>query len=69
MKRSFTFTMSRKVSTGAYENADVFEAEGFEVSSGEDGMATSDRAFEAAKKEVRERVRRSVDAQAQEARE
>jgi U3 small nucleolar ribonucleoprotein component len=58
MKRSFTFTLSRKVSTAPYENADVFVAEGVEVDDTADNLG----AFEKDKAEIVGRVRRLVDA-------
>lgn len=58
MKRTFTFSMSRKVSTAQYENADVFAAEGVEADPGTD-MTDANFAKESAA--IIARVRRLVD--------
>jgi hypothetical protein len=65
VKRSFTFTFSRKVSTAPYENADVFVAEGVEFDDDELGkMSITD--YEAQKTAIVKRVRKLVDEQAEE---
>ena len=62
MKRSFTYTLSRKVSTAPYENVDVFAAEGIES---ED---ITESAFEREKEALIKRVTNLVNRIAQELR-
>lgn len=62
MKRSFTFSYSRKVSTAPYENTDVFAAEGVEVET--EGLK-DDPAFHSMKDAIVLRTKRLVDDQAE----
>ena len=66
MKRTFTFSYSRKVSTAAYENADIFIAEGFEMEDRRDGPPDVD--FIQARADIKKRVKAEVDQIAKEAR-
>ena len=58
MKRSFTFSLSRKISTAPYENLDIFAAEGLEMEIAPSSL--DEKRFEKEKGDLVDRVTKLV---------